>query len=276
MAFSLWDMLTGQIDPAKWAAFKPQESRDAMLAMPEVPLMWVGAYVLFVFGGQLAMKNQHPFATQQFVRVWNLILAVFSITGLALTFPYFSKTMTSFSLYEQLCTDATRQPLFYGQHGFWLLAFILSKIPELFDTFWLVLGKKPVIFLHWYHHVTVLLYCWHSWLTQIPAGTFFMAMNYSVHSVMYSYYFLMTFSQMRFLRSWATFITLTQISQMVVGFAIAATGGYFLYVDGRPCNWDKANNAYCAAMYFTYFLLFFRLFLAKSSKKDGKKSPKSD
>ena len=43
-----------------------------------------------------------------------------------------------------------------------------------------------VIFLHWFHHVTVLLYCWHAY-TATPAATglWFAAMNYTVHSVMY-------------------------------------------------------------------------------------------
>ena len=54
---------------------------------------------------------------------------------------------------------------------------------ELVDTLWLTLRKAPVIFLHWYHHVTVLLYCWHSYSSQIGTGLWFAAMNYSVHSV---------------------------------------------------------------------------------------------
>lgn len=32
---------------------------------------------------------------------------------------------------------------------------------EFGDTWLLVLKKKPIIFLHWYHHMTVLLYSWH-------------------------------------------------------------------------------------------------------------------
>lgn len=38
--------------------------------------------------------------------------------------------------------------------------FALSKPIELLDTLFLILRKRPVIFLHWYHHVTVLLYTW--------------------------------------------------------------------------------------------------------------------
>jgi elongation of very long chain fatty acids protein 6 len=34
------------------------------------------------------------------------------------------------------------------------------------DTLFIVLRKKPLIFLHWYHHITVLLFCWHAFATQ--------------------------------------------------------------------------------------------------------------
>ncbi len=44
-----------------------------------------------------------------------------------------------------------------------------------------MLRKKPLIFLHWYHHVTVLLYCWHSYYEQTTYGLYFIAMNYTVH-----------------------------------------------------------------------------------------------
>ncbi|VDL66713.1 unnamed protein product [Nippostrongylus brasiliensis] len=49
-----------------------------------------------------------------------------------------------------------------GPASFWACMFAFSKIAELGDTVFLVLRKRPVIFLHWYHHAVVLVYCWHS------------------------------------------------------------------------------------------------------------------
>lgn len=49
-----------------------------------------------------------------------------------------------------------------GPASFWACMFAFSKIAELGDTLFLVLRKRPVIFLHWYHHAVVLIYCWHS------------------------------------------------------------------------------------------------------------------
>lgn len=45
--------------------------------------------------------------------------------------------------------------------------------------------------IHYSHASSVLLYCWHSYVTKSPSGLFFCAMNYGVHSIMYGYYFLM-------------------------------------------------------------------------------------
>merc|ERR1712072_138491 len=65
-----------------------------------------------------------------------------------------------------------------GPAGLWLTLFIFSKIPELIDTAFLVIRKKPVIFLHWYHHFTVMLYCWHALDTTAAPGIWFAAMNF--------------------------------------------------------------------------------------------------
>ena len=71
---------------------------------------------------------------------------------------------------------------------FYMFVFICSKIPELVDTVLLLVKKREVMTLHWYHHSTVLLYSLHGGIFSTATGTgpMFGAMNFFVHSVMYS------------------------------------------------------------------------------------------
>jgi hypothetical protein len=96
---------------------------------------------------------------------------------------------------------------------------VASKIPELMDTVFIVLRKRPLIFLHWYHHVTVLLFCWSAYSTMAGSGLYFVAMNFSVHALMYGYYCLQA---LKLCPKWfpTVWITLAQILQMFIGFLI--------------------------------------------------------
>jgi elongation of very long chain fatty acids protein 6 len=272
MAWGLMDQFWGMFSPEAWHSFSPPESNKAMAAMPEVPLAAVGAYLVMVFGGQYVMKNRDPIAAKPLFRLWNFLLAAFSIFGTYKVVPTFVAVVLSTPHSELLCGKPL-DVFFTGDVGFWKLTFMLSKFPELIDTFWLVIQKKPVIFLHWYHHVTVLLYCWYSWLEFVPPDTWFCVMNYTVHSVMYSYYFLTTFESLRFVRKLGNYITMAQIAQMVVGFGIAISGLVAVYVQGRrDCTWKQSNMVACGLMYASYFLLFARFFVNKKSKTKKSKT----
>jgi len=61
---------------------------------------------------------------------------------------------------------------------------------ELGDTVFIVLRKQPLIFLHYYHHVTVLCYIWLTADAINSTCVWFGVMNYGIHSLMYSYYAL--------------------------------------------------------------------------------------
>lgn len=132
---------------------------------------------------------------------------------------------------------------------------------ELVDTFFIVIHKKPLIFLHWYHHITVLLYCWHSYVTTSPPGIFFVVMNYSVHATMYGYYFLMA---MRWRPKWLNpiIITAAQISQMVVGVAVTLIGFYYYKTD-PSCRISAENNTAAFVMYGSYLFLFLQFFVGR-------------
>ena len=91
--------------------------------------------------------------------------------------------------------------------------------------------------------MTVLLFCWHSYAHENPSGLFFCVMNYFVHAIMYFYYFLMAIKRKpRFFKG--VYVTVLQISQMVVGIYICALSyqAYFrAQREGVECAIHREN-----------------------------------
>lgn len=239
-----------------------------------LPPMIVALYLLSIVFGQRYMKDQKPWEWKKKLALWNLFLSLFSFMGMVRMVPpliYMSQTK---SIRSNMCDDPYATWL-SGSTGTWVQFFILSKIPELFDTFFVVVRKKPLIFLHWYHHITVLLYVWHGAYAIInPVAPIFGAMNYGVHSLMYGYYFLMAIGKKP---KWmhASIITSAQILQMWVGM-VATAIGYHYYSDNRRAV-EEGNENSCLIsgwslvaammMYGSYFLLFIQFFIARFTRE---------
>jgi len=201
---------------------------------------------------------------------WNSFLSIFSWCGVFACVPVMLHTVFKHGLYFTCCAPAT----WYGANwcGLFVGLFIYSKIFELFDTVLLLLAGKPVIALQWWHHSTVLLYCWHSYSCRIATGLWFAAMNYSVHSVMYGYFALMTTQYRKYITPYAIFITLAQLAQMLVGMFVTIKAA--MYQDaGIECHVNKTNSVLGLTMYFSYFVLFFKLFIENYVTQTRKRTP---
>jgi len=230
-----------------------------------------GIYVPAVHAGQALMKPRKPFGLKAPLALWNLLLAVFSFIGAARTVPHLLLLLKSFGVEYTLCRAAMASYA-SGSTGFWVAAFILSKYAELIDTAFLVLRKKPVGFLHWYHHTTVLLYCWHSGSNETPTGIYFAAMNYSVHAIMYFYYFLAAVCAHP--PKWGKMVTILQLSQMAVGILTTVLTLRTLLRDSVPnCDGHLPNVTAALGMYASYFYLFAAFFVARFGAKPAAKSP---
>lgn len=233
---------------------------------PFVPIVACILYVAFIIAGRAHMSSRPPLSWRKTLAVWNFALSLFSWIGAFRVAPQLYHNLSSYSLRSNLCDDPAA---LYGSGstGLWVQLFILSKFPELFDTFFIVIHKKPLIFLHWYHHITVLLYCWHSYVTTSPSGIFFVVMNYSVHAVMYGYYFLMAVKK---LPRWFNPIVVTfmQLSQMFIGVAVTIVAWYYYSnpVEGEVCHIRKENNVAAFVMYGSYFYLFAQFFVTRYYK----------
>ncbi|CAB3406789.1 unnamed protein product [Caenorhabditis bovis] len=223
-------------------------------------------YVVLIFLGKKLMENRKPFDFTNALFAWNSLLAVFSILGFVRMTPewIWSWAGEGNSFKYSVCTASFAQ----GVTGFWTEQFAMSKIAEFVDTAFIVLRKRPLIFLHWYHHVTVTIYTWHAYKDHTASGRWFIWMNYGVHSVMYSYYALRS-KKIRLPKQLAMVITILQIAQMVMGVLIGITV-YRVKAAGGACQQSFENLWLCFAIYFSYFLLFCNFFYHAYLKKNNR------
>ncbi len=229
-----------------------------------------GLYFLLIVVGQHLMASRPRFEMRPLLVAWNVFLATFSLMGAARTLPELLHVTTRQGIYQSVCERD------FIEHdrvsGFWTLAFVLSKVPELGDTVFIVLRKQPLIFLHWYHHVTVMFYSWFSYSEYTAAARWFVVMNYIVHSVMYSYY---AFKALKFRvpKQIAMVITTLQLVQMVVGCMVNVWVIQMKSL-GRVCHVSDTNIKLSLLMYASYAVLFGQFFYnAYMVKKSDKASP---
>merc|ERR1712070_219763 len=243
---------------------------------PQVPLALILAYGIMIYSVPLIMKNMSGFKWKYQMALWNASLSLFSFMGAAKTVPHLLHNLYRLSFDDNVCRNAA-ETYGHGACGFWVMLFIFSKVPELIDTVFIVFRKANLNFLHWYHHMTVLAFCWHAFATESSTGIFFVAMNYTVHAIMYCY-FCMT--GLKLVPSWfpKSIITVAQISQMVVGTYICYTS-YKKLNSGESCAVKEENVIAGILMYGSYLYLFteffVKTFIFKSKKKNEGKDSKA-
>lgn len=242
----------------------------------EVPIFATAIYLVMVFKGQEYMKDRPAFQVKWLFILWNFILSVFSICGAVMSVRIFMGYLEEpDGWFNTVCRSPRDHPRgFYhpNKNAFWAFAFSLAKIPEMLDTLFLVVQKKPIIFLHWYHHVTVMLFCWQGLIIDVLPCLYFMTMNFIVHGVMYPYYFFMSLSPITraMVKPIALPLTALQIMQMIAGCGTMLIAIYWHFT-GRNCPINHANTQLALVMYGSYFYLFAQLFANRHVKGAAKK-----
>lgn len=272
-----------------WAASRDnledrqQPKQEFIVLMREnmwIPTIACIVYAVIVHGGPILMKNHRGFSELRPVLVaWNLLLAVFSTVG-----SYHCMTGLLINMYEKnfrytVCTLPKTIDLYGTDLDVWACFFVLSKIAEFIDTVLKVLMKKDFIFLHWYHHLATAYFCWLSIAYDFAPGMWIAALNFTVHSPMYTYYFLSAVLNKKWFylicKPLAPFITTMQISQMAIFCVVNIHATYSRWFDGSdlPCSVTAFNIWTNAFLVFTYLVLFSILFVKKYLTK---KSAKGD
>ena len=141
---------------------------------------------------------------------------------------------------------------------------------ELFDTVLLVLKKRPVITLHWFHHASVIGFAWAAWAYETPAALWYGAMNYTVHSIMYTYFALTAVPRVReAVLRFAPAVTSLQLSQFAFGTIVNGFAAVAYLSPGVGCAIQPAILQLAAALYLAYGALFLRLFVRRYLRPSG-------
>ena len=230
------------------------------------------AYVLVIFGTKFYMRNRAPFSLFVPLNAWNAFLAIFSILGTLNLTPEFFGTLYNHGFQSSYCNvhEYTQ-----GRNGFWVWLFIVSKMFELVDTVFLVLRKRPLMFLHWYHHILTMVYAFYSYPITPGFNRWGIYLNYFVHSYMYTYYFLRSM-KIRVPGPVAKFVTTIQIWQFIISVAILVHLAFLVYGQHVQCDLDGRVFAFAVGMDVSYLVLFINFFLHAYVLGGGKAKYKED
>ncbi len=185
--------------------------------------------------------------------IWDLILSIFSGFG---TY-YCAKNLYNNGFTCNITNDSL-----------WIEYFVISKIPELLDTIFIVLRSKPLIFLQYYHHLITLSLSWLGFKIFPKEIIISALMNYFVHTWMYGYYFIYSIGY-KGIRKYGYFITFFQTLQMIVAV------GFIVMSDNVGCTESDIDPNYIfrlsAVIYVSYIYLFGKLLLSSLKKTMKKK-----
>ncbi|XP_020753455.1 very long chain fatty acid elongase 3 [Odocoileus virginianus] len=211
-------------------------------------------YLLVIFVGQNYMKARKGFNLQGPLILWSFCLAVFSILGTLRMWGYMGTLMLKGSPKQTVCFSSfINTPIIQ----FWSFLFVLSKVVELGDTAFIILRKRPLIFVHWYHHSTVLVYSSFGYKNRVAAGGWFMTMNFGVHAIMYTYY-TMKAAKVKCPRWFPMLVTSLQILQMFIGAIVSILA--YIWRQEKGCHTTKEHLFWSFILYATYFVLFAKFF----------------
>ncbi|KAK4622626.1 Putative elongation of fatty acids protein 1 [Fulvia fulva] len=245
--------------------FVPGKTPMATMAETAIGLI---SYYIIIFGGRELMREQQPLKLNGLFKIHNFYLT--AISGVLLVL-----------FLEQLIPTLARNGVFYAvchYNGGWTQELVvlyylnyLTKYLELLDTVFLVLKKKPLTFLHTYHHGATALLCYTQLLGHTAVSWVPITLNLTVHVVMYWYYF----QSARGIKIWwKKYITMLQIIQFVIdlGFVYFASYTYFSarYFPWLPTYGICAGEEFAAfagmGILSSYLVLFIGFYISTYKK----------
>ncbi|EAL71440.1 GNS1/SUR4 family protein [Dictyostelium discoideum AX4] len=222
----------------------------------------ISLYLVIIFSIKFLMRNRKPFSLKYVSILHNAILCIWSLV------------MCVGILYEVIKRITAEGPLFTvcetvsgfdkGPAYYWSYIFYISKFYELLDTVIIVLKKKPLIFLHVYHHCIVVWLCWYFMYSGWNLQLWVVFLNTFVHVFMYYFYFQTGRGKTVW---WKKYITMIQIIQFICLGIAGLLHSAAINLNSSPCftHYPAFISAYL--INFSFLFLFSQFFVKSYSNK---------
>ncbi|NXO17810.1 ELOV6 protein, partial [Oriolus oriolus] len=234
--------------------FNPLAARKWMQENWQKSFIIAFIYLILVFGIQHFMKERRPFSLRAPLTLWSFSLTLFSFIAACRVWKQMAFLLLTKGFKQSVCSPSF---YFHPVSKLWIYLFVLSKFVELGDTLFIVLRKKKLTFVHWYHHFTSFILTWYSYKELVIGLGWNAALNLSIHCLTYSYY-TVTATGTRVPTSIAMLITTSQMVQMLA-FLIMNICGVF-WRDDKLCQFNWTMFFISTCLYITLLALFSNFF----------------
>ncbi|KAI8388372.1 fatty acid elongase [Radiomyces spectabilis] len=247
--------------------FRFIEGYTPLSTLQEV-VVGVITYFVVIFGGQYMLRQFKPIACQSLFRLHNLLLTIVSGALLVLLLEQLIPQLARHGLYYTICSAHAYTPqlelIYYLNY--------LVKYWELLDTVFLVVKKKKLEFLHYFHHSMTMALCYTQLAGRTTVSWVPIVLNLTVHVLMY-YYYYRTASGAKIW--WKRYLTTMQIIQFVIDLIVIYTVSYsyyaYTYATHLPnfgtCAGEESAAAFGSAILTSYLFLFINFYRVTYSKK---------
>nr|CAH8857824.1 unnamed protein product [Trichobilharzia regenti] len=227
------------------------------------------AYLLMIHYGLKYMKGRKPYSATRFVLLYDLLMVV---SNAYIVYECIAVALNErYSFMCQKVDYSSNANALRLVRAIWL--FHVSKVVECLDTFFFIIRGRThlVTWLHVYHHCTMIPLTW-AGVKWVAGGELFqpVAVNSSVHVIMYSYYALAALGpQWRKYLWWKRYLTLIQMFQFTYGMLYSCIS---LCIQ---CSFQKPVYGLNLFYEGSLFLLFYKYYRQSYHKPKGEKALKT-
>ncbi|KZV77174.1 GNS1/SUR4 membrane protein [Peniophora sp. CONT] len=229
-------------------------------------------YLVTIFGIQEIMKNRKPLKLQIPFMIHNVYLTTGSGLLLLLMLEEILPKLWNHGVFYALCNSNswTERMEFYYMINYYI------KYVELIDTVFLALKKKPLAFLHVFHHSATAFLCFTQLNGKTSISWVVITLNLTVHVFMYYYYFMTAAGYKIW---WKKYLTSMQIAQFIIDLFIVYFGTYSYFVatywphmpNMGSCAGTEGAALFGCGLLSSYLLLFINFYIQTYKKPVGKK-----